>query len=336
VTVLTGKYSKDFMLKAYENMLRIREFEQTAINCSLKGMTFGNLHPCVYQEAIPAGAVLALEEQDYVTASHRGHGSSIAKGARTDEMMAELFGKKTGCCGGKGGSLHVTDVSKGVLGANGIVAAGIPLAGGSALASKIRGTDEVTIAFFGDGASNAGVFHETMNMAAAWKLPLVFVCENNSWAVSVRIDRVTNTDNIAVRAKGYDIPGNSVDGNDIIAVYEAVKEAVDFARAGNGPSLIECTTYRVLAHNVGDPMKYRTQKEIDDAKYWQTKRDPLILFRDYMAKHKVPQKDVETVDAAIHEEIKKAVEFASASAYPDADTLTTDVYASDNERCVAR
>ena len=330
------EFSKEFLLEIYKRMFRIRRFEETAINCSLKGQTFGNVHPCVYQEAIPVGVIAALEERDYVTASHRGHGVSIAKGATTDQMMAELFGKETGCCHGKGGSLHVTDVSKGVLGANGIVGAGISLAGGSALASKIRGTDEVSVAFFGDGASNAGVFHETMNMAATWKLPMVFVCEHNNWAVSVRTDRVTNTPSLSVRAKAYDIPGTTVDGNDALAVYRAAAEAVSGARAGNGPSLIECKTYRVLAHNVGDPMNYRTKEEIETAEYWKTERDPIILFRKTLDSCGIPQADIEAVHTEIEHEIAGAVEFADRSPYPNTNTLYDDVYTSDNERCVVR
>ena len=333
---MNTEYEKSFLLQLYQTMARIREFETRAISCSLKGLTFGNIHPCVYQESIPAGAIAALEEQDYITASHRGHGQSIAKGSDTRSMMAELFGKKTGCCGGKGGSLHVTDVSKGILGANGIVGAGIPLAGGSALASKIRGAKEVTAAFFGDGASNQGTFHETMNMAAAWKLPMIFVCENNSWAVSVRIDRVTNTKKLSVRAGGYDIPGETVDGNDVLAVYEAVKRAADRARNGEGPSMVECVTYRVLAHNVGDPMKYRNEKEIADANDWKTERDPILLFRAYLLEHGVAEEEINAIDAAVVAEIDDAVAFATESEYPSADVLTVDVYKNDNERSVAR
>ena len=333
---MSTKYEKSFLANLYETMVRIRQFELTAINCSLKGQTFGNLHPCVYQESIPAAAIAALEPQDFVTASHRGHGQSIAKGAETKYMMAELFGKKTGCCGGKGGSLHVTDISKGVLGANGIVGAGIPIAAGSALASQIMGANEVTLAFFGDGASNQGTFHETMNMAATWKLPMVFVCENNHWAVSVRIDRVTNTEHLSVRATGYGIPGEAVDGNDALAVYEAVKRAVDRARSGEGPRMVECMTYRVLAHNVGDPMNYRTQEEIDEGEHWKNDKDPVLRFRNYLLEHGFAQSEITEIDDAIRKEIEAAVEYAANSEYPSPNSLTSDVYTTDNERSIER
>ncbi len=329
-------YKKDFLLKAYESMIRIREFEQRAIQCSLKGMTFGNIHPCVYQEAISAGAVMAMEERDFLTASHRGHGQSIAKGTSTKEMMAELFGKATGCCGGKGGSLHVTDVSKGVLGANGIVGGGIPIAAGSALASKIQSKDEVTLAFFGDGAANIGVFHETMNMAATLKLPIVFVCENNKWGASVKNSRVTNTETISVRAKAYDIPGKTIDGNDVLTVYATIKEAIEYARAGNGPSLIECDTYRVLAHNIGDPMTYRTEEEKKEAQHWKEKRDPIVLFRKYLSDNGFKETELDEINKRAVAEIDDAVKFAEESPYPEASMLTADVYTSDNERSVAR
>ena len=329
-------YKKDLLLKVYETMMRIREFEQRAIQCSLKGMTFGNIHPCVYQEAISAGAVMAMEERDYITVSHRGHGQSIAKGASTKDMMAELFGKITGCCGGKGGSLHVTDVSKGVLGANGIVGGGIPIAAGSALASKINNSGEVTLTFFGDGAANIGVFHETLNMAAAWKLPIVFVCENNKWGASVKNSRIINTETISVRAKAYDILGKTIDGNDVLVVYENVKEAVDYARAGNGPSLIECDTYRVLAHNIGDPMTYRTEEEKKEAQYWKEKRDPIVLFRKYLSDNGFKETELDEINKRAAAEIDDAVKFAEESPYPEASMLTADVYTSDNERSVAR
>ena len=228
----------------YKMMLRIRAFETRAAECFTKGMLAGNIHLCIGQEAVPTGACYALEKDDYMTSTHRGHGHCIAKGADMDKMLAELFGKKTGYCKGKGGSMHIADV-EGLhsLGANGIVGAGIPIAAGSALASKIKGDKHVTLCFFGDSASNQGTFHEAVNMAAAWKLPVVFLCENNNYGVSVNIHTVTNTDTIAVRAKAYDIPGETVDGNDPTVVYEAVKKAVDYARAGNGPSIVECMTW---------------------------------------------------------------------------------------------
>ncbi len=235
----SGKYSKEFLLKLFENMVRIRKFEEKAAECFTKGMLAGNIHLCIGQEGSTVGAAAALEEADYITSTHRGHGHCLAKGAKTDRAIAELFGKKTGYCQGKGGSMHIVDVDLGILGANGIVGAGIPIAAGSALASKIKGDKQVTLCYFGDSAANQGTFHEAINMAAAWKLPAVFLCENNGYGVSVPIGKVTNTKNLAVRAKAYDIPGETVDGGDVLAVYEAVKKAVDRARQGQGPSLGE-------------------------------------------------------------------------------------------------
>ena len=203
------------LMSMYQTMLRIRAFETKAAECFTKGMLAGNIHLCIGQEAVATGACMALEADDYMTSTHRGHGHCIAKGASLDKMLAELFGKEAGYCKGKGGSMHIADVA-GLhsLGANGIVGAGIPIAAGSALASKIYGDKHVTLCFFGDSASNQGTFHEAVNMAAAWKLPVVFLCENNNYGVSVNIHSVTNTDTIAVRAKAYDIPGKTVDGND--------------------------------------------------------------------------------------------------------------------------
>ena len=228
ISVSEKKYSKEMLLGMYEMMLKIKGFESKAAECFTKGMMHGNIHLCLGQEAVPTGACYALEPDDYMASTHRGHGHCIAKGGDLNLMMAELFGKKTGYCKGKGGSMHIADID-GLcsLGANGIVGAGIPIATGSAFASKIWGDKHVTLCFFGDSASNQGTFHESINMAAAWKLPVVFLCENNRYGVSTEIHGVTNTDTIAVRAKAYDIPGKTVDGNDPVTVYEAVKEAVD-------------------------------------------------------------------------------------------------------------
>lgn len=320
------------LLDMYANMVRIRKFEVILTECFTKGMLAGNIHTSVGQEAVAVGACKALEKRDFITATHRGHGHCIAKGAKTDIMMAELFGKVTGYCRGKGGSMHVADISLGILGANGIVGAGIPIATGSGLTSKIRGTDEVTLAFFGDSASNQGTFHESINMAAAWKLPVVYLCENNQYGVSVNIHTVTNTDCIAVRAKGYDIPGVTVDGNDPLKVYEAVKEAVQRAREGNGPSIVECKTYRMRGHYEGDPAAYRS-KEITEE--WR-KKDPIDTFRAYLLKEAIDEKELAAIEEAADQEIEAAYEFAKSSSYPDASEVTLHMYASDNERSVVR
>ncbi|MDF2532741.1 MAG: acoA [Clostridia bacterium] len=326
------QYSKELLLDMYENMLRIRKFEVKLTDCFTKGMLAGNIHTSIGQEASAVGACKALEKRDFITTTHRGHGHCIVKGAKTDIMMAELFGKVTGYCRGKGGSMHVADVSLGILGANGIVGAGIPIATGSGLTSKIRNTDEVTMAFFGDAASNHGTFHEAVNMAAAWKLPVVYLCENNQYGVSVNINTVTNTDSIAVRAKAYDIPGVTVDGNDPLAVYEAVKEAVQYAREGNGPSIVECMTFRMRGHYEGDPASYRSKEVTEE---WR-KKDPIDAFRAYLLNDSIDEKELIGLEEAMDQEIEAAYEFAMSSSYPDPSEVTSDVYSSDNERSVAR
>ena len=333
VNILDKKeYSKEMFLGIYEKMLRIRKFELRLTEYFTKGMLYGNIHTSIGQEAVAVGVCEALEQTDFMTSTHRGHGHSLAKGAKSDIMMAELFGKKTGYCGGKGGSMHVTDVSLGILGSNGIVGAGIPIATGSGLTSKIRGTKEVTVAFFGDAASNQGTFHESINMAAAWKLPVIYLCENNNYGVSVNIHNVTNNANIAERAKAYNIPGVTVDGNDPLAVYEVVKQAVKNAREGKGPSLIECMTWRMRGHYEGDPAAYRPKEVTEE---WG-KKDPIDNFRVFLLKNDIDEKEIIAVEEGIEKEIEAAVQFALDSPLPDPSEVTTDVYASDNERSVSR
>lgn len=328
----TKDYSKEFLLSMYEDMVRIRLFEMRLTDYFTKGMLAGNIHTSIGQEATAVGAGFALEERDFITATHRGHGQCIAKGAKTDRMMAELFGKATGYCKGKGGSMHVADVELGILGANGIVGAGIPIATGSALTSKIKGKDEVSLSFFGDAASNHGTFHECMNMAAAWQLPMVFLCENNQYGVSVSIDSVTNTDTIAVRAKAYDIPGVTVDGNDVLAVYEATKAAVDYAREGNGPSLVECKTFRMRGHYEGDPAVYRDKEITED---WK-RRDPILKFKSFLLDTGIPESEISEIEDNMTAEIENACNYALESPYPDPSEVLLDVYKTDNERSVIR
>ncbi len=325
-------YPRELLTELYTMMVRIRLFEEKAAECFSKGMLAGNIHLCIGQEATVAGAVAALEKRDYITSTHRGHGHCIAKGARTDLSMAELFGKATGYCGGKGGSMHIVDVSLGILGANGIVGAGIPIATGSALASRIRGTDEVTMCFFGDGASNHGTFHEAVNMGAAWDLPVVYLCENNQYGVSVNIRSVTNTDTIAVRAGAYGIPGVTVDGNDPLAVHEAVGKAVKRARSGKGPSLVECMTFRHMGHYMGDTAWYRPKEYMVQAR----EKDAIANFRAYLLEHGVAEDELERIEREMAEEIENACLFAQNSPYPDTDAVTEHMYAQMNERCVAR
>ncbi len=327
------KYTKEQLLSFYREMFKVRSFDSMAADLFLQARMSGNIHTCVGEEATAVGACQALRPSDFITATHRGHGHCIAKGADPKKMMAELFGKKTGYCKGKGGSMHIADVGLGILGANGIVGAGIPIATGSALASKIKNSDDVTLAFFGDGASNQGTFHESINMASAWKLPIIYMCENNKYGVSVCIDRVTNTEDIADRAQGYHIPGVVVDGNDIFAVYEAVSAAAERARKGDGPTLIECKTYRQRGHYEGDPMVYRTKEEMQA---WKEK-DPVVRLREQLAgQNGITEEELAAIETAIKEEIEAAVAFAEESPFPEADEVITDMYAVDNERGVLR
>ncbi|EIP3425950.1 thiamine pyrophosphate-dependent dehydrogenase E1 component subunit alpha [Salmonella enterica] len=329
---INKEYSKEFLLSLYEQMLRVRFFEEKASECFTKGMLAGNIHLCIGQESSVIGSCAALEKKDYITSTHRGHGHCIGKGAETDKAMAELFGKKTGYCKGKGGSMHIVDVNKGILGANGIVGAGIPIATGSAMASKIKGSDEVTLCFFGDAAINQGTFHEAVNMASVWKLPVVYLCENNGYGVSVPINKVTNTENLSVRAKAYGIPGITVDGENILDVYETVKQAVDNARSGKGPSLIEVIVYRWQGHYCGDPASYRPGEYIIEAH----EKDPVTRFKKYLINNKKATVDeLDTISNAMKDEIEQAVNFAENSDYPDVSEAFTDVYSNDNERSIA-
>lgn len=319
-------------LKAYEHMVRIREFETKAAECFTRSELAGNIHLYMGQEASGVGACMALRDTDYIACTHRGHGQCLAKGARADKAMAELFGKETGYCKGRGGSMHIVDVSLGILGANGIVGAGLPLATGSALASKIKGDGAVTLVFFGDGASNQGTFHESVNMAAAWQLPVVFLIENNRYGVSTEIHRVTNTDTLAVRAAAYGIPGVTVDGTDVEAVYHAVSEAVDNARAGKGPAIVETLVYRYQGHYCGDPAAYRPKEYLAEGKA----NDPIEKGRNRLLELGTAEADIAAIDRAMHEEIEAAYEYAKSSPDPDPAEVTKYMYVSDNERSVVR
>lgn len=327
------KYGKEVSLKFYREMLKVRLFELKAAELFSQSILAGNIHTCVGQEATTVGACQALRASDYIVSTHRGHGHCLAKGGKTGIMMAELFGKETGYCKGKGGSMHIADLSLGILGANGIVGAGIPIGTGSALASRIMNTDEVTLAFFGDGASNQGTFHEAINMASAWKLPIVFFCENNRYGVSVCIDRICNVRDIAERAKAYAIPGVVVDGNDVFAVHKAVSAAVERARKGEGPSLIEAKTYRYRGHYEGDPQVYKTKEEMEK---WRELDAVDRLRKNILESQVASDEEIKAIDELVRAEIEDAVEFAKNSPYPGIEEVTTDVYSMDNERGVAR
>lgn len=271
-------YPESLLIHFFRTMVRIRNFEQSARRLYMEGKLPGFMHMSVGQEATPTGVCSALREDDYITTTHRGHGDVIAKGVSFDAAMAELFAKSTGICKGKGGSMHIADVSKNILGANGIVGAGIPIAVGAAFSIKYRKTDQVAVSFFGDGASAGGPLHESMNMAALWKLPLIFVRQNNQYAESTPQSDFQGIPDIVKWAEGYGMPAQRVDGNIVMDVYQATQIAVDRARKGDGPSFIESLTYRWYGHNMGDPGTWRPQEEIET---WKSK-DPIEQFKKYV------------------------------------------------------
>ena len=315
---------KEKLIEMYEKMIRIRLFEEKAVELFLKGVLPGFLHSSIGQEAVSVGGCSALREDDYMISTHRGHGDIIAKGARVDLMMAELFAKKTGYCKGKGGSMHIADLDLGILGAVGIVGAGLPIINGAALACQLKGTDQVSLCFFGDGASNTGSFHEALNLASVWNLPVIYVCQNNLYAESTPQWVHQKIRDISMRGGSYGIPGMSVDGNDVLAVYQAVSEAVERARKKEGPTLIECKTYRWLGHYVGDPStSYRTREEVEE---WK-KRDPIKRYRRNLLDTEVcGEKNLEAIDRRVEKEIEEAIEFAQNSPDPNPEDALEDVY----------
>lgn len=315
---------KEKLLKIYQNMLKIRYFENKITDLYSKGLMPGLAHLYIGEEAIAVGVCNNLTERDFATSTHRGHGHLIAQGCDLKRMMAEVLGKKDGYCKGKGGTMHIADFSKGILGANGIVGAGIPIATGSGYSAKVRGTDQVTVAFFGDAASNQGTFHESINMAATWKLPVVYVCENNLYGISVDIRKVINTKDIATRALAYDIPGIVVDGNDVLEVYRVSKEAIKRARQGEGPTLIECKTYRWKGHHLGDPGRvYRLEKE---TKEWM-ERCPIKTYKERLLEENIAtDKELITIKEDVKQIIEEAVDFAIKSPYPNEKEAFEDLF----------
>jgi len=307
----------------YTVMVRIRAFEERAISEYRKGLP-GFIHSSIGQEAIPAAACAFLRKDDYVFSTHRGHGDIIAKGARLDRMMAELFAKRTGYCKGKGGSLHIAAVDLNILGATGIVGDGIPIASGVALGCKMQNLDRVTICFFGDGATNSGAFHEGVGFAAIWDLPVVFVCQNNLYQQSTPIKDYTKLENLADRAKAYGIPGVTVDGNDVIAAAEVARKAIERARRGGGPTLIVGNTYRYYGHHMGDPgTTYRDKEEVEK---WK-KLDSIERLRNHFLQNKMFTKaEIEKIHTAIEQELDEAVKFAMESPEPSLEEAITDIY----------
>jgi len=317
-------HSKEIMVKMYTTMNRIRMFESMAQEYFAAGKIPGFVHLYLGEEAVAVGACSCLTDRDSITSTHRGHGHLIAKGGDLKLMMAEIFGKSTGYCKGKGGSMHIADFDLGILGANGIVGGGGPLATGAALAAKYKKTDDVTICFFGDGASNQGTTQESLNLASAWKLPVVFVNENNGYGISCPQCKSMAVTDIADRAAAYDMPGVVVDGNDVLAVYEAVGEAVKRARRGEGPTLVECKTYRWRGHFEGDACTYRCTEELNE---WMAK-DPIPRFEEKLIESGLATaEELEGVKAAVKKELEAASEFAQSSPLPELSALLEDVYA---------
>jgi len=316
-------YSKDKLLTFYQRMLLIREFELRAINERKGGLIPGFIHACVGQEATAVGACAALRSDDVITSTHRGHGHLIAKGGDPKYMMAELAARSDGYCGGKGGSLHMTDFDLGILGANGIVAGGIPMASGAALAFQMRGESRVALAFFGDGAVNEGAFHEAANLAGLWKLPLIFFCENNLYGEGTPQNKQAPVADLSIRAEGYAFPGIIVDGNDVLAVFEATRQAVERARAGQGPTFIEGKTYRYRGHYEGDPMVYRSKAEMEE---WR-KRDPIATFKSrLLAENLVTEAELTNIEAQTQATLDEAVAFAAASPPPAPESALEGVF----------
>ncbi|WP_420645082.1 thiamine pyrophosphate-dependent dehydrogenase E1 component subunit alpha [Candidatus Leptofilum sp.] len=309
---------------ALHKMHQIRFFEEKAESLYVLGKIHGTMHLSIGQEASAVGACLALRSDDYILSTHRGHGHCIGKGAEPRLMMAEFFGKEIGYCRGRGGSMHIADVAGGNLGANGIVGGGIPLSTGVGLSLQMQKKENVCLTFFGDGAANEGAFHESLNLAAIWKLPVVYVCENNQYAMSMPVEKAFPVAQISKRAVAYDIPGVTVDGNDLFAVYEAVKTAVTRARSGEGPSLIESVTYRWRGHSKSDRQRYRTR---DEVKAWQAK-DPIKRLAQQLAEAGLATKsELAELEAAAKQSIEESVAFAEAADDPDPATILDGVYA---------
>ncbi len=316
---------KERLLWMYEMMLRIRRSEERVAEYFAAAKIPGFVHLYIGEEAVAVGVMAHLRDDDYISSTHRGHGHFIAKGGSLKALWAELMGKKTGTCKGKGGSMHIADLEIGELGANGIVGGGIPHAVGAALAFKLAGTDRIAVSFFGDGASNQQNFHEAINLATIWRLPVVFVCENNLYQISLPYSKQQAIKSVAERGAAYGIPGVSVDGQDVLAVYEVAKEAIERARRGKGPTLIEAKTYRFRGHFEGDPQIYRSEDEI---KWWMENKDPIKLFAEKLLnKGIVTEQELKNIDEKVKREVVEAIEFAEKSPYPEPSDLYSDVFA---------
>jgi len=317
---MTKELVEQYMLQMYQ----IRAFEEQAEKSYMAGKIHGTMHLSIGQEASAVGSVANLKPDDYILSTHRGHGHCIAKGADLNLMMAEFYGKSNGYCRGRGGSMHIADVASGNLGANGVVGGGIPMAVGVGIGLKMQNEGKILISFFGDGAASTGAFHESMSLSVIYQVPVVYVCENNQYAMSFPSEKWTNSQRLASFAECYGMPGKSVDGYDLEAVLEAVAEAVEHTRGGGGPSLVVCDTYRWRGHSKSDRNRYRTQEEIDD---WKEK-DPIERFMKKMTKEKLlTKKGAEKIKDQAYEDIESARQFAETSPDPDVATLEEGVYA---------
>jgi pyruvate dehydrogenase E1 component alpha subunit len=315
---------KETLRLMLERMLKIRHFEERVKDLFAAGELPGFVHLYLGQEAVAVGACTALRREDYITSTHRGHGHIIAKGGEMKYMMAELFGKATGYNKGKGGSMHIACPDLGILGANGIVSGGIPIATGAAMSAKLRKSGQATVCFFGDGAANEGAFHESLNIAAAFDLPIIYVCENNLYAVGTRQSDVRKIEDISDRGAAYGMPGLAIDGNNVVGVYETVKQAVERVHAGEGPTLIECKTYRWRTHFEGEPDNYRPPEEVAA---W-LKREPIGIFRKLLLQQGVlTETEACVIEEAVKQELEEAVAFARQSALPEPETALQGLWA---------
>ena len=315
---------KDILMKMLKKMIQIRYFEEQVDKLYMKGEVHGTGHLYIGMEAVAVGAILALNKEDVMTSTHRGHGHCIAKGADLKLMMAELLGKSTGYCKGKGGSMHIADMSLGNLGANGIVGGGIAIATGAALAIKKMKTNQVVLCFFGDGATNQGVFHESINMASIWNLPVIYIIENNKYGMGFPIRKAVNIDKLSKRACAYGLKGITIDGNDVIGVYKTTQKLVDKIRNDNIPVILECNTYRWKGHSRMDAERYRTKEEVAS---WKEKC-PIIRHEKYLIYEGVAKSvEIKNIEEEVHAEINNAAKFAQESSFPSPEDALKDVYA---------
>ena len=317
-----AEYSKELLASLYKTLYTIRVFETRCIKLYRQGLIRGYFHPYLGEEAIATGVCRALEDRDYITSTHRGHGHCIARGGELKAMVAELLGKETGYCSGRGGSMHIADITAGNLGANGIVGGGIPLGLGAALGASIRGEDRVAVTFASDGASNNGVFAESLNLAGAWNLPYILVIENNQYAVSTPIEEVTRVVDLYKRGPGYGIDSFCVDGNDVLEVYQQAKEAVRLCRQGKGPILLEAKTYRYTGHHVNDPGTYMPKEKLE---YYKSK-DPVKIGRKYfLQKGKATEEEAQEIERAVEHEMEEAIQFAINSPEPSLEEFLQEI-----------